>query len=219
MPDEEHLEVQALITDWRTGVHGPYALAQVLTSDAPAESAICNQDVRGFIPPTGLPFRCEIARSDRGWRIVEILIDGLPRDFSGISGVVQRDVRTGGRKVHASPFPSGPVVVFDLDNKRLWEAKLADIDVETPIVFDGVRGHKGYEVAKLLQPTAAAALPVSKSPQVAVALVQKEWDDGSQVKGIYVSARSAGSVVAANVFVRGRLLRDAGSSIGSVARF
>lgn len=85
-----------------------------------------------------------------------------------------------------------------------------EIDVETPIVFDGVRGHKGYEVAKILQPTEAAALPAGKSPQGAMALVQKEWDVESQAKGVNVSVRSVGSVVAAKVFVPGNLLRGAG---------
>ncbi len=104
MPDEEHREVEALITDsdWRLGAHGRYALAQVLSSDTPAKSAICNQVVKRVKPPTGSPFRCKIERSDRGWRIVEILVDGLPQDLIGISGVV-REVGTYGREVHSSP--------------------------------------------------------------------------------------------------------------------
>jgi hypothetical protein len=211
MPEEEQLEVEALITesDWRPGRYGRYALAQVFSSDMPAELAICDQVVKGVKPPTGSRFRCKIERSHRGWRIVEILVDGLPQELIGISGVV-REVETDGREVHASPLPSGPVVVFQLDNRCLREAKLVEIDVETPIVFDGVRGHKGYKVAKILQPTAAAALPAGKSPQGAIALVQKEWDVESQAKGVNVSVRSVGSVVAAKVFVTGKLLRGAG---------
>ena len=64
---------------------------------------------------------------------------------------------------------------FRIDLDCLWQIHLADIDKNTPIIFDAVRdcdGHHGYKVTKLLSPTAAQALG-DGSPQTVITCVLK----------------------------------------------
>jgi hypothetical protein len=96
------------------------------------------------------------------------------------------------------PLPSGPVVVFQFDNRCLREAKLVEIDVETPIVFDGVRGHKGYEVAKIFATNGGGGgSTTSRQTSRCHGLGSKGMGRGVPSKGVNVSVRSV-----AKVFVR-----------------
>ncbi len=213
---DDTLEVEALITEWRTGKHGLYAFIRVLSADTPAKTAICGRDVKGVLPPIDTPFRCRIGRADRGWRVTELIVGGLPHELTGVTGVVRMGPAPSGRKIwtiETEPLLGEVAVITELDARFLWAVHLAEIDIGTQVRFDAERGARGYEVTKLLHPTAAEAFPSGPSDmprQTVVVLVQKDWtvDDP---KGVSVRMRSdAGAPVAASAFVRASMLRAAG---------
>lgn len=215
---EDTLEIEAEVTEWRTGDHGYYALVRVLSADSPVKSALCAQDVKGVTPVLGIPFRCRVKQTSRGWRVAEIIVNGLPCDLTDVAGIVRTGpVFKGGSQVWTfatEPLPDGVTVAAEMDTARLRDVYLAEIDVGASVRFNAVRGPRGYEVTKLLRPTPAEAFPSSPADvprQTVVALVGHNWTADGPKKGVVVRLRSAaGAPVSASAFVRASMLRAAG---------
>ena len=88
MATGDTLKVEAVISKWIDGKHGPYGFAEINSPDSPAQSALCNYKVKGLTPPLGEKFQCLIMQNGSKWRVSELLVESLPAEITAFAGEI-----------------------------------------------------------------------------------------------------------------------------------
>ena len=81
-------KVEAVISKWIDGKHGPYGFAEIDSPDLPAQSALCSYKVKGLTPPLGVKFLCHIVPKGSRWRVGELLVELLSADVKSLAGEI-----------------------------------------------------------------------------------------------------------------------------------
>lgn len=182
--------VEALITHWRDSERGRYALATILTPDAPAEKAFFAVNEHATEPKLNESFECSIRLVRDRWRVVEMAGDEPPQELDLWGTVLERTDAPGlpAWEVQLN-LDNGEKRVARLSSKRLNEVNLAWVDdgalvrvrVELP-----VKGSS--QILALLEPTATSVLASDADHPASgyLAVPRKEWhaDDAVESKSL-----------------------------------
>jgi hypothetical protein len=204
--DQGH-EVDAIIMQWREGGTNRYAFATILTDGAVADTATCSEFLNDQSVPLGSPFRCRIMpkANGKGYRIVELIIEGLAETLPKLPAVVAGR-RKDGVMAQARPLPEAPLLPVILPWKVLNEHHIADIVQGTEIIIDAQREPTGYLASALHYPGLAQALDPALSPHVLVVFPDKDWDREAPGDGLYATFSAPDASVIGKIWLSKNLL-------------
>lgn len=160
--DSAPIPVSVCIKEWIEGRHGKYALAKVLTPEAPSAEAMYSLKLLKVQPDLDVPFDCMIELSKGRWRVVELAQSAKPVETELTGFVESSSASSGRRSWRVKVISDRPVALYaTLDSTTLRKARFAHIELGQVLTFMALPGDAAasadgqvdWTVTKILEPT------------------------------------------------------------------